>query len=361
MSEPQKQLTLEGFLSQQATSAALNGKKDPVSGVDRQPAPISLDEVEAKLGRHSSVDRIEVSVQRSPLDAASFPSRMLFCWMNQVMEIGAKKTLEEEDLSWILPKADYTANLYAPLRREWSAEKAKPTALLHCSKPTTKPSLLRAIVRAYGGKFSRFAFMGAAEAAVELTAAVLLGSFVEALGKEGAANRTDVWAYGTAILLLTASKSLLHAKFFFHAWRFGMQLRIATMAAIFDKVLVLQLASLHKVTVGYVTNLASNDIERFQKVGMYTHYLWLGPAVAVAVLLLLWREIGPSALAGCALIALLIPVQSNFSRKFARLRKQTATVTDERVKLTAQVIQGAALVKMSAWEPSFQAIIGRTR
>ena len=62
--------------------------------------------------------------------------------------------------------------------------------------------------------------------------------------------------------------------------------------ALFEKALSLQMSALHRVSVGYVTNLASNDIERFQKVGTFGHMVWCGPSVAFVVLGLLWQEIG---------------------------------------------------------------------
>lgn len=43
-----------------------------------------------------------------------------------------------------------------------------------------------------------------------------------------------------------------------------------------------------------------------------------------------------------------------FSRKFASVRQRVAVLTDERVKLTNQVITGSRMMKLSGWEPALE-------
>jgi ATP-binding cassette subfamily C (CFTR/MRP) protein 4 len=53
---------------------------------------------------------------------------------------------------------------------------------------------------------------------------------------------------------------------------------------------------------------------------MFIHYIWIGPSQAIFVLVILWRELGPSALAGFAILLCLVPVQSLMGKLFAKLR-----------------------------------------
>jgi ATP-binding cassette subfamily C (CFTR/MRP) protein 4 len=318
---------------------------------------VEFDQLEANLAFESNkAGSTLANDSKSPLEVAPIWSRLFFCWMNGIMAAGARKPLEQEDLAALLPVEDRAEVISGPLYRAWANELRSFRTTEHDAG--AKPSLLRALFRGYGSVYAPCGPIIALESVTELIAAVCLGDFVESLS-EGRSRES--WLYGTAILFLTACKAMCHAQYFFYSWRFGMKLRVAFTTAIFDKALRLQMSALHRVTVGYVTNLASNDIERFQKVGTYAHNLWLGPLVAAAVLGLLWREIGLSALAGCILIVMLIPVQAKFSRVFAQVRKRTAAVTDERVKVTAQVIQGIALVKCNAWEKAFSELVGGLR
>ena len=45
-----------------------------------------------------------------------------------------------------------------------------------------------------------------------------------------------------------------------------------------------------------------------------------------------------------------VPLQATFARSLASLRSQAAAVTDERVRLTGEVIEGHLALKMHAWE-----------
>ena len=57
----------------------------------------------------------------------------------------------------------------------------------------------------------------------------------------------------------------------------------------------------------------------FQAV-IFLHFLWVGPLEAIAVLVILWRELGPSTLAGFAVLLLLVPVQGWMGKLFSKFR-----------------------------------------
>lgn len=48
-----------------------------------------------------------------------------------------------------------------------------------------------------------------------------------------------------------------------------------------------------------------------------------------------------------------------FSQRFTDVRQRVAVLTDERVKLTNQIIAGARLMKLNAWEPALEKEIRR--
>ena len=53
---------------------------------------------------------------------------------------------------------------------------------------------------------------------------------------------------------------------------------------------------------------------------LFIHFLWIGPVEMVVVMVIMWHKLGPSSLAGFALLILLIPLQSFFGRLFSKLR-----------------------------------------
>ena len=61
-------------------------------------------------------------------------------------------------------------------------------------------------------------------------------------------------------------------------------------------------------TVGEIVNLMSVDAQRLQDVTGYLWMMWSAPLQIVIAVYLLWGILGPSVLAGLAVMILLIPV-----------------------------------------------------
>ena len=76
----------------------------------------------------------------------------------------------------------------------------------------------------------------------------------------------STWGLSLALVGLGFALFQLWHQYFLEGWRVGMQLRCAMISVIYHKALRLSLAALGRVTVGYVVNLATNDIEKFQVV-----------------------------------------------------------------------------------------------
>jgi ATP-binding cassette subfamily C (CFTR/MRP) protein 4 len=78
-------------------------------------------------------------------------------------------------------------------------------------------------------------------------------------------------------------------------------------------------------------------------------------------LLLLWQEVGVSSLAGFAAVVLCVPLQRFVGHKFGVYRRKAATASDDRIRVTGQLLQGAQQLKMAAWEIPFRDYIAKLR
>ncbi len=61
-------------------------------------------------------------------------------------------------------------------------------------------------------------------------------------------------------------------------------------------------------TVGEIVNLMSVDAQRLQDVTGYLWMIWSSPLQIVIAVYMLWGIVGPSVLAGLAVMVLLIPI-----------------------------------------------------
>lgn len=142
----------------------------------------------------------------------------------------------------------------------------------------------------------------------------------------------------------------------------GAQMRIACCSLMYRKTLKLSKRVAGSTPTGYLINLLSNDVARFDVILILVHYAWLLPFQSVLICYLIWRKIGMAAVAGVACLLLqTVPVQTRLSRLSAKLRMKVAQRTDKRVSIMAELIQGIQVIKMYAWEIPFQKIVAEAR
>ena len=214
------------------------------------------------------------------------------------------------------------------------------------------PSLHRAILRDF---FSSTWFVQPlilAATAAKVVQAVALGLLIESFEDEDA-GQGYLWA---GMLVLCGLVILFeHHHVFFFTWHKGMQLRIASVASIYDK--SLRLSSTNQDfanSSGRIINLATNDVERFLMASLFINYLFWAPLQSLAILAVGINLLGPAFAAGFALLVVVfVPMQFYLSKKFAQYRSKIASITDKRVTLVSQAVAGARVMKMNAWEWQF--------
>uniref|UniRef100_A0A8C1TI49 Multidrug resistance-associated protein 4 n=1 Tax=Cyprinus carpio TaxID=7962 RepID=A0A8C1TI49_CYPCA len=125
--------------------------------------------------------------------------------------------------------------------------------------------------------------------------------------------------------------------------------------------LCLSATAMGQTTTGQIVNLLSNDVNKFDEVTIFLHFLWVAPLQAAAVIGLLWQEIGASCLAGMAVLFFLMPLQTIFGKLFSKYRSKTAAFTDSRIRTMNEVVSGIRIIKMYAWEKPFATLVNDVR
>uniref|UniRef100_A0A8C3IPE3 ATP binding cassette subfamily C member 4 (PEL blood group) n=1 Tax=Chrysemys picta bellii TaxID=8478 RepID=A0A8C3IPE3_CHRPI len=199
---------------------------------------------------------------------------------------------------------------------------------------------------------------------LELIQPVFLGKIInyfEFFDPLDTAALNFAYGYAAALSVCTLILAITHHLYFYHVQRAGMKLRVAMCHMIYRKALRLSNTALGKTTTGQIVNLLSNDVNKFDQVTIFLHFLWAGPLQAIAVTALLWIEIGPSCFAGMAILIILLPLQTCIGRLFSSLRSRTAALTDVRIRTMNEVITGMRIIKMYAWEKSFSELVSSIR
>ncbi|XP_028248988.1 multidrug resistance-associated protein 4-like [Parambassis ranga] len=303
------------------------------------------------------MEPLRKEAQDNPSASANLLSKIFFCWLNPLFRLGYKRKLEADDMYKVLPE-DASDTLGQELQWYWSQE------VKQAAKDLRPPSLTKALVQCYWKSYMFIGIYIFIEEIIKVIQPVLLGKLIEYFESYDHTNKAAVYeaySYAAGISVSTIGLAVLHHLYFYHVQRAGMKIRVAMCHMIYQKALCLNSSALAKTTTGQIVNLLSNDVNKFDEVTLYLHFLWIGPLQAATVIILLMYAIGPSCLAGMAVFFILMPVQTMFGRLFSVLRAKTAVLTDERIRTMNEVISGIRVIKMYGWEDPFGALVNEVR
>ncbi len=125
------------------------------------------------------------------------------------------------------------------------------------------------------------------------------------------------------------------------------------MTTVYRKAFSLSAKARSDSTQGEIVNLQAVDSSRLQELFPYLHTVWSAPFQVIVSIILLWRLVGPSVLAGVALMVLTTPANAFLMKKMGVIQKDMMKSKDARVKIMNEVLNGIRVIKFFAWEQSF--------
>ncbi|XP_035692355.1 multidrug resistance-associated protein 4-like isoform X1 [Branchiostoma floridae] len=274
-------------------------------------------------------------------------------WLNPLFYTGYKRRLEEKDM-YNVKYEDSSQKQCDDLEREWNKELQKVGR-------SQKPSLLRAAIRCYAPGWSLLGIIAFIEEATKVVSPVLLGKLVEYFSPNSNVSLGEAYGYAAGISACAMALAILHHPYFYGVHVYGWRLRVACCSLIHKKALKLSNKAMTQTTTGQIVNLLSNDVNRFDQMPMFLHYIWIAPIQLAAVIWLLWLDLGVSALVGAGSLILVLPVQSVLGRLFSKFRAETAKRTDNRVRTMNEIISAIRVIKMYTWEKPFSELVARYR
>nr|AKC34057.1 ABCC1-like protein [Spodoptera litura]AKC34899.1 ABCC1-like protein [Spodoptera litura] len=301
-----------------------------------------------------------------PENASGFPSRLTFSWFDPLALTGFRRSLTEEDL-WALNPQDSSTEVVPKFDKFWekslrkreisNATKAsyRKTSASVNFKPESekKPaSILPALCLAFGGQFLFGAMLKLFNDVLMFISPQLLKLLIGFV--QGKEQLWKGYVYAVALLACATVQTMLLAHYFTRMYLVGMRIRTALTSAIYRKSLRMSNAARKESTVGEIVNLMSVDAQRFVELTAYLNMIWSAPLQIALALYFLWGILGPSVLAGLAVMIILIPVNGLIANRVKTLQIRLMKYKDERVKLMNEVLNGIKVLKMYAWEPSFE-------
>ncbi|TSK14589.1 Canalicular multispecific organic anion transporter 2 [Bagarius yarrelli] len=313
----------------------------------------------------SLFSNVVTDANRCPESSAGFLSRMTFWWFTSMAIKGYKAPLENKDL-WSLNKDDSSELVVPKLLKEWEVEKSKlqrseqemngqavyskPEAeskhleanpeevevLLSKKKESKQPSFLRALIRAFGPYFLIGSAFKLLQDVIVFINPQLLRMLIDFTKKK---NVPSWWGFALAFLMFGCA--LLQTLILHQHFQYCFSLVITN-------------AAKRSSTVGEIVNLMSVDAQRFMDLTTFLNMLWSAPLQIILALFFLWQTLGPSVLAGVAVMVLLIPFNAVIAMKTRAYQVEQMQYKDARIKLMNEILNGMKVLKLYAWEPSFK-------
>ncbi|KAK7454037.1 hypothetical protein VKT23_011548 [Stygiomarasmius scandens] len=141
----------------------------------------------------------------------------------------------------------------------------------------------------------------------------------------------------------------------------GLAIRTGLIGNIFRKSLRLSGRSKTEHSVGKITTMISTDATRLDLFSSYVHNVWIAPIQIIIGIGLLIGQLGYSALVGLGVLVLGFPIQLILIRIMFKQRRKGVKITDSRVRMTTEVLQGVRLIKSYAWEEFYTSQVQNIR
>ncbi|WAQ96712.1 MRP3-like protein [Mya arenaria] len=160
--------------------------------------------------------------------------------------------------------------------------------------------------------------------------------------------------YASLMLAVVMFQSIISHQYFHACTVVGMRLRTAIIGSVYEKMLKLSNTARRSSTVGEIVNLMSVDAQRFNDMMTNIHMIWSGPVQITISIIFLWRTLGPSIMAGVGVMVVMIPLNAVVANKVKEYQVQQMNLKDKRIKMMNEILNGIKVLKLYAWEPSFE-------
>lgn len=127
--------------------------------------------------------------------------------------------------------------------------------------------------------------------------------------EENAFTRTDAYWYATGIVSTMAIMICGFHPTMLYIFKTSCKVRVAMAGLMYRKTLRLSKSSVEDGLNGKIINLLSNDLYKTDLGFGFLHDVWKGPIEAIIFFIVMYNEIGISAVIGIAFLASFIPLQ----------------------------------------------------
>ncbi|XP_036439968.1 multidrug resistance-associated protein 9 [Colossoma macropomum] len=286
---------------------------------------------------------VRFSSGSNPLDDAGFFSFTSFAWMTPMMWKLFRNRLDMNSLS--LSPYDGAHTNGERFKRIWDEEVER--------KGIEKASLSSVVMR-----FQRTRLIVSFFVSVCFTFAVFIGPsiLVYEILRYAEKPESSTLLHGVGLCVALFVTEFCKAFFASLLWAVNLRTAIRMKGAFsmlaFQK--IISLRTLNGITVGETINVLTSDGYRMFEAVVFGTFLLCVPVLLIVCIIYSCFILGYTALIGIMTYLIFIPIQFFVARLINVLRRRAVSVTDKRVRTMNEVLTCIKLIKMYAWEESFE-------
>ncbi|CAE1165293.1 Probable multidrug resistance-associated protein lethal(2)03659,GDP-mannose 4,6-dehydratase sdnI,Bile pigment transporter 1,ATP-binding cassette transporter abc2,GDP-mannose 4,6 dehydratase,GDP-mannose 4,6 dehydratase 1,Multidrug resistance-associated protein 5,ABC transporter C family member 13,GDP-mannose 4,6 dehydratase 2,Multiple drug resistance-associated protein-like transporter 1,Canalicular multispecific organic anion transporter 2,GDP-mannose 4,6-dehydratase,Cystic fibrosis transmembrane conductan len=233
-----------------------------------------------------------------------------------------------------------------------NTEEIKSSFLDEDNKDAFAPSLIRALIYNFSGSFLVAFTCRLVSDVISFLNPVLLNFLIAFTDSNDPIWKGFVLAVG---LLVTKIFSIfILSQFERLNLTTCMQMKYALIGAIYKKSLKLSSEAKQRFTTGEIVNLMSVDCERIDERLQVLWILLSSPLQISIALYFLYNILGVSAFSGLAIIIGFIPINLLVTKYMGVFALAQMKVKDHRLNIFGEVLNGIKVLKLYAWEGSFE-------
>lgn len=296
-------------------------------------------------------------------DGTDWLSRLLYLWLNPLLQQGERGELEKPDDVFQLPQRLRTAAVHQRFHCCWedcqkgassrrhpaeTQQSSGGSSLLNGSwtePPDDAPtheevnmedvkdvSLLTVLYRAFGLRYLSLGVLKLAASMLAFAGPLLLSGLVGYMESKVAPVRQGAWC-AAGLFASTFTAALLRNVFVFQVSKVSLEARAAVISAIYGKAMRVSGAALARFTLGEVVNYMSTDTDRLVNFFNSFHEAWSLPFQFALALYLLYLQVGVAFLGGLGIAVLLVPLNKVLASRILENNKHMLAHKDSRVKV----------------------------
>ncbi len=273
---------------------------------------------------------------------------LVFGWFTPVLELmreklsaGISPDLEDDNIP-PLQTEDSSSLLYHEFRLLWQQK-----------QNMENPSLTLCLWKTLSPLFIRAGMLKAVHDCLQFVGPQVLHGLIEFI-RTPSDNLSRGISLTVIVTVAQVAMSLCLRHYFFMCYRVSLRVRTIVLLAIYEKALTIDSSYYQNHPIGQVTNLMSVDTQRLQDVISYLHAVWYSFLQITLSMYFLWRQLGPSCLAGVLTIILSIPSTAIAAQWMGNLQRKLMMRKDDRVQTNQETVTNMKVVKLQAWEEPFR-------